>query len=89
MNYTGPKVKLSRRVGIPLTRRAAKSMERRPGAPGMHRSRFSKKVSDYGRQLLEKQRLRYQYNITERKLRNYYLKAASQRGNTADRKSVV
>jgi small subunit ribosomal protein S4 len=83
MNHTGPKVKLSRRVGIPLTRRAAKSMERRPGAPGMHRSRFSKKVSDYGRQLLEKQRLRYQYNITERKLRNYYLKAAAQRGNTA------
>ncbi len=83
MNYTGPKVKLSRRVGIPLTRRASKSMERKPGAPGMHRSRFGRKLSDYGRQLLEKQRLRYQYNITERKLRNYYLKAAAQRGNTA------
>lgn len=83
MNFTGPKVKLSRRVGIPLTRRASKSMERKPGAPGMHRSRFSKKLSDYGRQLLEKQRLRYQYNITERKLRTYYLKAAAQRGNTA------
>ena len=59
-------------------------MERRPGAPGMHRSRFGRKLSDYGRQLLEKQRLRYQYNVTERKLRNYYLKALSMKGNTAD-----
>ncbi|NIY13792.1 MAG: 30S ribosomal protein S4, partial [Nitrospinaceae bacterium] len=84
MNHTGPKVKLSRRVGIPLTRSASKSMERRPGAPGMHRSRFGRKLSDYGRQLLEKQRLRYQYNITERKLRNYYLKASSHTGNTAE-----
>lgn len=83
MNYTGPKVKLSRRVGIPLTRRASKSMERKPGAPGMHRARFGRKISDYGRQLLEKQRLRYQYNVSERQLRNYYLKASSQRGNTA------
>jgi len=84
MNQTGPKVKLARRVGINLTRRAAKSIERRPGAPGVHRSRFGRKLSDYGRQLLEKQRLRYQYNITERKLRSYYLKATGMSGNTAD-----
>lgn len=84
MNQTGPKVRLSRRIGINLSRRAAKSIERRPGAPGMHRSRFGKKISDYGRQLLEKQRLRFQYNVTERKLGNYYAKALSNKGNTAD-----
>ena len=78
------KVKLSRRIGIPLTRKASKSMERKPGAPGMHRSRFSRKLSDYGKQLLEKQRLRFQYNISDRKMRSYYLKAAGKTGNTAD-----
>jgi small subunit ribosomal protein S4 len=78
------KVKLSRRIGIPLTRKASKSMERKPGAPGMHRSRFGRKLSDYGKQLLEKQRLRYQYNLGDKKLRSYYLKAAGKSGNTAD-----
>jgi small subunit ribosomal protein S4 len=78
------KVKLSRRIGIPLTRKASKSMERKPGAPGMHRSRFGRKLSDYGKQLLEKQRLRFQYNISDRKMRSYYLKAAGKMGNTAD-----
>ncbi|MDA0576617.1 MAG: 30S ribosomal protein S4 [Verrucomicrobia bacterium] len=82
MKYTGPKVKRSRRVGIPLTRKASKWMDRKPGAAGMHRSRFSKKVSDYGRQLLEKQRLCFQYNITDRKLHNYYVKASGKHGNT-------
>lgn len=84
MKYTGPKVKLSRRVGIPLTRKASKWMDRKPGAPGMHRSRFSRKVSDYGRQLLEKQRLCFQYNVTDRKLHNYYIKASAKHGNTGD-----
>lgn len=78
------KVKLSRRIGIPLTRKASKSMERKPGAPGMHRSRFGRKLSDYGKQLLEKQRLRFQYNISDRQMRSYYAKASSKSGNTAD-----
>ncbi len=82
MKYTGPKVKRSRRVGIPLTRKATKWMDRKPGVAGMHRSRFTKKVSDYGRQLLEKQKLCFQYNITDRKLQNYYHKASAKHGNT-------
>jgi small subunit ribosomal protein S4 len=41
-------------------------------------------MSDYGRQLLEKQRLRYQYNIPEKQLRNYFKKALSKHGNTGD-----
>lgn len=84
MKYTGPKVKLSRRVGIPLSRKAAKWTERKPGAAGMHRSRFQRKVSDYGKQLLEKQRLAFQYNVTDRKLRNYYAKASAKHGNTGE-----
>lgn len=82
MKYNGPKVRLSRRIGIPLTRKSSKWMDRKPGVPGMHRSRFQKKVSDYGRQLLEKQKLCRQYNVTNRQLRNYYLKSSAKHGNT-------
>lgn len=85
MNYTGPKVRLSRRVGIALTPKAAKVMERKKGGPGEPRFRSRRRqMSDYSRQLLEKQRLRYQYNIPEKQLRNYFKKALSKHGNTGD-----
>lgn len=85
MNYTGPKVRLSRRVGVALTPKAAKVMERRPQPPGQHGARISRKrPSIYALQLLEKQRLRYQYNIGERQLRNYYLRVAGKSGNTGE-----
>jgi len=85
MNYTGPKVRLSRRVGIALTPKAAKVMERKKGGPGEPRFRSRRRqMSDYGRQLLEKQRLRYQYNIPEKQLRNYFKKALGKHGNTGD-----
>ncbi|HOJ03116.1 MAG TPA: 30S ribosomal protein S4 [Bacteroidota bacterium] len=86
MKYNGPKVKLSRQLGIPLTPKASKIMERKPHPPGAHglsRNRRAK-VSDYKRQLLEKQRLRWQYNISEKQMRNYYEKASRKTGNTAD-----
>jgi len=85
MNYTGPKAKVSRRLGIAISPKAEKYLERRPTPPGMHgKSRRPKKQSDYGRQLLEKQRLRFQYNVSERQLRNYYAKATRKTGNPAD-----
>lgn len=85
MKYTGPKIKRSRRLGIPLTPKSNKYLETRPSPPGMHgQSRRPKKQSDYGKQLTEKQRLQMQYNLTERQLRNYYHKAGGKKGNTAD-----
>jgi len=85
MNYTGPKVRLARRVGIALTPKAAKIMERKKGGPGEPRFRSRRRqMSNYGRQLLEKQRLRYQYNIPEKQLGNYFKKAMSKHGNTGD-----
>ncbi len=87
MKYTGPKAKLSRSLGIALTPKAARVMERRPNPPGQHgvaqRGR-PRRVSDYKRQLVEKQRLRAQYNIHERQMRNYFRKAAQRKGNTPD-----
>jgi small subunit ribosomal protein S4 len=85
MNYTGPKVRLARRIGIALTPKAAKIMERKKGGPGEPRFRSRRRqLSDYGRQLLEKQRLRYQYNIPEKQLRNYFEKAMRRHGNTGE-----
>ncbi len=85
--FTGSKVKLSRSLGIPLTPKAAKYMEKRPYGPGEHGpphlSRRTK-MSPYKQQLLEKQRLRSQYNIHERQMVNYYKKAARRVGNTGD-----
>jgi len=85
MNYTGPKVRLARRVGIALTPKAAKVMERKKGGPGERRFRSRRRqMSDYGRQLLEKQRLRYQYNVAEKQLRGYFTKAVKRHGNTGE-----
>ncbi len=86
MKYNGPKIKLSRQLGVPLTPKASKYMERKPHPPGAHglsRNR-RQKMSDYKRQLVEKQRLRWQYNISEKQMLNYYKKAAQKTGNTAE-----
>lgn len=82
MKYRGPKVKLSRSLGIPLTRKAARIMENRPNPPGQHGHQKRRTGSDYKQQLLEKQRLRFQYNISERQMRNYFKKAERSRTNT-------
>ena len=87
MKYTGPKVRISRALGIALTPKAAKVMERKPYPPGQHgpNQQFRRKrASPYKTQLVEKQKLRAQYNISEKKLRNYYKKAFKQVGNTGD-----
>ncbi|MBI1298514.1 30S ribosomal protein S4 [bacterium] len=86
MKYNGPKVKLSRSIGIPLTAKAAKVMQRKPHPPGQHgrAQAIRRKVSDYKRQLLEKQKLRAQYNINERQFKNYFQKAQQAPGLTGD-----
>ena len=86
MNKTGPKVKLSRQLGIALTPKAAKVMEKKPHPPGEHglKQNFRRKLSDFKRQLMEKQKLRAQYNIHERQMRNYFDKAQRKKGNTGD-----
>ena len=83
MNYNGPKVRLSRKLGFALTPKASKVMERKPYAPGQHgQAKRRGKQSDYGKQLLEKQRLRIQYNVHERQMVNYYKKSTRLGGNT-------
>lgn len=72
--YTGPSWKLSRRLGISLTG-TGKELEKRPYAPGQHGPNQRKKLSEYGLQLQEKQKLRNMYGVTERQFRNLFDKA--------------
>lgn len=73
MRYTGPKVRLSRRAGVPLTKKAVSYFERRPYPPGEHgRTTNRRNSGDYGLRLLEKQKLRWYYDVSERQLRRYW-----------------
>ena len=85
MNYTGPKVKLSRKIGVNMTPKAKKYASKKPYPPGQHGpSKRRGKMSDYGRQLLEKQRLRLQYNVAEKQMLKAYEEATRLVGNTGD-----
>ncbi|MFD1539536.1 30S ribosomal protein S4 [Nonomuraea guangzhouensis] len=73
MRYTGPKVRLSRRAGVPLTKKAVRYFEQRPYPPGEHGRKTNRRNSgDYGMRLLEKQKLRWYYDVSERQLRRYW-----------------
>jgi small subunit ribosomal protein S4 len=85
VNRSGPKVKLARQLGIALTPKAARVMERRPNPPGQHGASPRRKISGYKKQLIEKQRLRAQYNVSERQLQNAFAQAIRQTGNTGVR----
>lgn len=85
--YTGAKARLVRRFQSNIFGSAKydKILERRPNGPGMHgNARRRGKDSEYKKQLVEKQKLRFMYGITERQLRNTYQKAASKAGNTGE-----
>lgn len=83
MNNSRPKARLSRALGIPLTRKCVKYFERRPFPPGMH-GRGRRKQSDYQVRLLEKQRLRHQYNVSEAQMRRAYDDAHRGEGKTGE-----
>ena len=68
-------VRHSRALGIALTPKAEKYMERRPYGPGQHGRARRKQDSDYAVRLKEKQRLRAQYNIREKQMHRAYVEA--------------
>ena len=85
MSYRGPKAKKSRRLGVAITPKSQRYLETRPNPPGMHgRGRRPSKLSDFGRQLQEKQRLRFQYNLSEHQLRRSYQGVSNKEGSTPD-----
>ena len=78
------KVRLSRALGIPLTPKAAKYLEKRPYGPGEHGRTKRKTDSDYAVRLREKQRLREQYGIREKQLRIVFNEARGAKGLTGE-----
>ena len=85
--YRGPTCKLARREGTDLfLKSGVKSLEAKckfevpPGGPGKRRPR----LSDYGIQLREKQKLRRMYGVLERQFHNYYKRAARGKGSTGE-----
>lgn len=69
--YTGPSWKLSRRLGVSLSG-TGKELEKRPYVPGQHGPTQRKKISEYGLQLQEKQKLRHMFGINERQFRRTF-----------------
>ncbi len=84
--YLGPKCKLSRREGTDLfLKSGVKSLESKcklEVPPGGIKGERKSRLSDYGVQLREKQKLRRMYGVLERQFRNYYTKAAGRPGAT-------
>jgi small subunit ribosomal protein S4 len=85
--YTGPTCKLARREGTDLSLKSRAraldtkcNLEKQPGQSGDRRRR----LSDYGVQLREKQKVRRIYGVMERQFRNYYKKAAQSKGATGE-----
>ncbi len=81
--YTGPRVRISRRFGIPIFG-ASKYLERKNYPPGMHGPKSRRKLTDYALGLGEKQKLRYFYGLQERQFHGIYRKALRQRGVTGE-----
>jgi small subunit ribosomal protein S4 len=81
--YTGPRVRISRRFGIPIFG-PSKYLERKNYGPGVHGPRSRRKNTDYALGLIEKQKLRYYYGLMERQFRGVYERALRRRGVTGE-----
>lgn len=84
--YTGPRLKVLRALGVDLPGLSRKSMQERPTPPGQHGLKKSNsRKSEFGQQLMEKQKLRFNYGLTERQLRRVVVDAKKDRGATGDK----
>ncbi len=81
--YTGPKVKLSRRVNAPIADNPKHTSKRDLTFPGMHGYR-GRRLRDYGIRQNEKQKLRYHYCLQERQFRRFVDEATRQKGNSGE-----
>lgn len=83
MRYTGPKAKLCRRLGVNLfgTEKYTKILRNRQSKPGVHGAKFAKK-GEFGRQLEEKQKVRYLFGVSEKQTAKYMKQAIAQPGDT-------
>lgn len=81
--YTGPKHRLARLEGVNILEKTSNSLERRLNIiPGIHGKRGRRKVSEYGLQLREKQKLKRIYGLLEKQFRKYVSQAQKSKANT-------
>ena len=85
--YTGPRVKKMRALGVDLPGLSRKTMWDRAYPPGDHgpKNARRRKESDFKKQLLEKQKLRFNYGLTERQLRKLFVEAKRDKASTPDK----
>ena len=81
--YTGPKLRLSRRVGTPIEDIPKHTSKRQLNPPGMH-GYHGRRLRDYGIRLQEKQKLRYHYHVMEKQFRRTIDEATQLKGNTGE-----
>ena len=77
--YTGPSYKQARRVGFSISE-TGKELARRPYGPGQHGQDRKGKLSNYGEQLKEKQKVRFMYGVNERQFRKTFNEASKMKG---------
>ena len=77
--YTGPSFKKSRRVGF-STLETGKDLARRPYKPGIHGAKRQGKLSNYGEQLKEKQKVKFMYGLNERQFHKTFIEAGHMQG---------
>lgn len=83
MRYTGPKNRLSRREGVDLFGKGSR-LRRLNVPPGMHGQKGTRKISEYGRQLREKQKVKRMYGLSEKQFAKYVTQAQKSRANTGE-----
>ncbi len=81
--YLGPAYKKSRRLGF-STLETGKDIAKRPFAPGQHGTDRKKKLSEYGTQMQEKQKMRFMYGLTEKQFRRTFERAEKMQGITGE-----
>ena len=77
--YTGSSYKQARRVGFSISE-TGKELARRPYGPGQHGNDRKGKLSDYGNQLKEKQKVRFMYGVNERQFKKTFKEAEKMKG---------
>ncbi|MBN8759268.1 MAG: 30S ribosomal protein S4 [Thiobacillus sp. 65-69] len=82
--YTGPRLKIMRALGTQLPGLSTKSIEDRPYPPGQHGQK-TKRKSDFGVKLMEKQKLRYNYGLNETQIRRLFVEAKRAKMPTGDK----
>ncbi|NCP67705.1 30S ribosomal protein S4 [bacterium] len=87
MRYTGPKARLCRREGVNLfgSPKYQKIIGRSPNVPGMHGGKRQGKMTEYAKQLREKQKAKRMFGLSEKQFRNYFEKASSSKVVTGER----